>query len=73
MWYEEEILAERADVKNYPLPVVPAGDPEQLKGMVKSVVKQSQSLKLARPQGDDILKEKLRRERVDVPQLNKQN
>ncbi|WP_267436640.1 type IV secretory system conjugative DNA transfer family protein [Erwinia psidii] len=72
MWYKEKIFQERADVKLYPLPDVPVGNPEHLKGMVKSVVKQSQTLKMAKPQGDDILKEKARRERVDAPQINNQ-
>lgn len=73
MWYNEAIFKERTDKKKYPLPVVPKGSLDQLKGLTKSVVRQSQSLKLAKPQGDDILKEKARRERVDVPQLNKEN
>lgn len=71
-WYKEPIFVERADTKIYPIPVVPKGDPEQLKGMVKSVVKQNQSLKLSRPQGDDILNESRRRDRVDVPEITQQ-
>lgn len=73
MWYKEPVFLERANVKNYPLPAIPVGNTEQLKGMVKSVVKQSQSMKLAKPLGNDILKEKARRECVDVPELIKQN
>ena len=72
-WYKEKVFLKRTNNKLYPLPKVPAADTAKLKGMVKSVVKQSQSLKLAKPQGDDILREKARRERVDVPQLNKEN
>jgi len=72
MWYKEQIFKERADTKIYPIPAVPKGDPEKLKGMVKSVVKQNNNVKLARPQGDDILNEKRRRDRVDVPQVTNQ-
>lgn len=71
-WYKEKTFLERADTKKYPTPIVPKGDPEQLKGMVKSVVKQNQSLKLSRPQGDDIINESRRRDRVDVPEITQQ-
>lgn len=71
-WYNEKIFLERTDTNIYPVPTVPMGNLEQMKGMVKSVVRQNQSLKLAKPQGDDILKEKSRRERVDVPQIDSQ-
>lgn len=71
-WYNEKVFLERTDTKIYPIPTVPVGNLEQMKGMVKSVVRQNQSLKLAKPQGDDILKEKSRRDRVDVPQIDSQ-
>lgn len=70
LWYKEDIFKERADTNKYPLPHVPVGKPERLKGMVKSVVRRNHSFKMAKPQGDDILKEEARRERVDVPHIN---
>lgn len=73
MWYEEPVFKERVDPQRYPLPPVPVGDPEKMKGLVKSVVAPSRNVKLASPQGDDILQENARRGRPDVPEITEGN
>ncbi|MCR8998694.1 type IV secretory system conjugative DNA transfer family protein [Rahnella perminowiae] len=72
-WYEEKIFQERVNRERYPLPPVPVGNVERLKGLVKSVIQPNKGVKLATPQGDDIRHEDARRVRADVPEVNRSN
>lgn len=71
-WYEEPLLRERTDPERYPLPPVPMGNAQIVDSLVVPVTAPVQSVKLARPQGDDIHAEKARRPRPDVPDITKQ-
>lgn len=68
-WYEEAIFRDRVNPERYPLPPVPVGDPEKIKGLVKPVAAPTKSVKLATPQADDIHRENARRVQADVPAL----